>query len=576
MPPPRWTTEEQTKFLFSHIGKFTEHQNNDTLHSFWPYIEREWDARWPVNPTSNEKEGSELGLDRGDEKKICDDAQLKKVLIFIETDTYIQIMLIVFGKRLRAWYNNNSETRKKPPAKTTIASVPGVGTRVKQPSEIWASKFYKLKVQEKVKAECEANNIPSNKALSVIKRHIKEGFEAEPEEVRQQILAESQALKEAAKARRINPMSPTPESYAEAISYISDVSYGFLDAQHEKTGWTWTLLGGGPDPSHGGRLRTVVFHAGQNHLGHNFGAAHATFREAVLNPFAAFVKSAFSPDICAARSLIDIESEHLKSLDEEAINTLDTGLPKPPAPSLSPLSPALPAPSNTSSQSDTPAEHSTPLPPETPSSQSDMPAEHSTPLPPETPKSPVVSSLPLAEAQRIVIEVPDSMIDPVLRSPLDAENNHESLSSAAEVLTTFLDGTSFVFPNNVYRDEYTSPPSWNTSSPETSVLPPNELLPGLVKNLAAPSASVAVNQPKSKPKPRPKKVNQKKATTPAPEAETGRGQRVRKARNGKEVMPLTVDADGKPTFDANRNPVRNTSKRKRGKENTTTAKKAKK
>ncbi|KAG6852451.1 hypothetical protein C0995_007395, partial [Termitomyces sp. Mi166 len=47
------------------------------------------------------------------------------------------------------------------------------------------------------------------------------------------------------------------------------------------------------------------------------------------------------------------------------------------------------------------------------------------------------------------------------------------------------------------------------------------------------------------------------------------GQRVRKAPSGKEITPLTVDANGNPTFDVNGNPVTSTGKHKRGKENTT-------
>ncbi|KAG6876850.1 hypothetical protein C0992_011550 [Termitomyces sp. T32_za158] len=387
MPPPRWTTEEQTKFLFSHIGKFTEHQNNDSLYAFWPFIEKEWNVRWPtdnLNHTPNEKDHSVSDADQVDEgSKGAEIAQLKK--------------------RIRAWYNNNSETRKKTPLRAKNTSFSAVATRVKQPAEIWASKFYKQKVKDKVQAECEAIGIAPNRALGVIKRHIKEAFDTEPEDVRQEIFAESQALKEAAKLKRLNAIAPTPESYAEAISYVSDVSYRFINMQHEQTGWTWTLLGGGPDPNHGGRLRTVVYHAGRNHLDHNFGAAHVSFRESVLNPFAAFVKSSF---------------------------------------------------------------------------------------------------------------------------------------------TIHVNGTSFVFPDSVFSNKS---PSLLSSNPPSPVRPAS--------------------------KPRIKKV----VTMPVTNT-TGRGKRVRKAASTKEVTPLTVDTNGKRTFDANRKPVASTitGKRKQGKESPSTAKRPKK
>ncbi|KAG6861285.1 hypothetical protein C0995_001839 [Termitomyces sp. Mi166 len=340
-------------------------------------------------------------------------------------------------------FNNNRETRKKPPVKAQNTSVFGIATHVKQPAKIWASKFYKENVQHKVKARCEANGIAPNKVLNVIKHLIKEAFEAEPEEVQQEILAESQVLKEATKVKRTTSTIATPKLYAEAISYISEVSYCFLNTQHEQTGWTWTLLGGGPDLSHGGRLRTVVL---------------------------------------ASVLVASIQSAQL-------LNTADV------------------------------------------TAASDVPSS----LPTSSDKSP--ASLPFT---------------PVIS----------------------MHSMPFVFPEDLFSTEPALFPS-NSSSSKRSMLPEqgwSKLLAGLSKIPAPPPTAIPINQPKPKsvPKPHAKKAATKKATVPVPDAVMIRGQHVRKALSGKEITPLTVDANGNPTFDANGNLVTSTAgKHKQGKENTT-------
>ncbi|KAG6875305.1 hypothetical protein C0992_004367 [Termitomyces sp. T32_za158] len=78
--------------------------------------------------------------------------------------------------------------------------------------------------------------------------------------------------------------------------------------------------------------------------------------------------------------------------------------------------------------------------------------------------------------------------------------------------------------------------------------------------------------PKNKPKPKP----MPKPQTVTPEATIVWSKRTQKALSGKEITPLTVDASGKPTFNANGHPVKITGKRKRGKENSNNTKKPKK
>ncbi|KAG5332514.1 hypothetical protein C0989_007006 [Termitomyces sp. Mn162] len=97
----------------------------------------------------------------------------------------------------------------------------------------------------------------------------------------------------------------------------------------------------------------------------------------------------------------------------------------------------------------------------------------------------------------------------------------------------------------------------------------SKLLAGLAKKPAALPTITPINNLMPLPKPHVKNATTKKATLPVPNTMMVHSQHARKTPSGKEITPLTVDANGKPTFDVNGNPVTSTGKHKQGKENTT-------
>ncbi|KAG6859635.1 hypothetical protein C0995_006370 [Termitomyces sp. Mi166 len=386
---------------------------------------------------------------------------------------------------------------------------------VKQPAKIWALKFYKEKVQHKVKAECEANGITPNKVLNVIKHLIKEAFKAEPEEVQQEILAESQALKEATKVKRTTSTIATPESYAEATSYISEVSYRFLNTQHEQTGWTWTLLSGEPDPSHGGRLWTVdldkAVASPPTTALKSLDKATASSPTTATLPDMSFLQAPMAQNILDDKDIMINPVLHgpLRIISALSSNT------SPPAPTTTqPLQPSLPSPPAPKT-----AQPSQPLSPSSlPATTTTQPQSMSMVLP--------LASVPVASTQSVQL------------------SNTADVTAASDVPS----------PLPTSSDEKpTSSPS-NSSSLERSMLPEqgwSKLLAGLSKTPAPPPTAIPINQlkPKSVLKAHAKKAATKKAMVPVSDAVMICGQCVRKAPSGKEITPLTVDANGNPTFD---------------------------
>lgn len=59
------------------------------------------------------------------------------------------------------------------------------------------------------------------------------------------------------------------------------------------TGWTFSVLMGGPDPSAGGTLDISSFHVGTTKLGNRFSQVYLQFRTNVMLPYSDFVQRAF-------------------------------------------------------------------------------------------------------------------------------------------------------------------------------------------------------------------------------------------------------------------------------------------
>ena len=76
----------------------------------------------------------------------------------------------------------------------------------------------------------------------------------------------------------------------------------FAVQAHKLTGWTFTVIAGGPDPVQEGRIRTIGYHHGKDSVGNAFGVAYPKFRQGVLIPYSAFLHNVFrKPDITKAR-----------------------------------------------------------------------------------------------------------------------------------------------------------------------------------------------------------------------------------------------------------------------------------
>jgi hypothetical protein len=67
----------------------------------------------------------------------------------------------------------------------------------------------------------------------------------------------------------------------------------FFGELHEATGWTFSVLLSGPDPSNEGTINVSSLHVGSTKLGNRFNQAFAKFNDNVMVPYHKFISHVF-------------------------------------------------------------------------------------------------------------------------------------------------------------------------------------------------------------------------------------------------------------------------------------------
>ncbi|KAG2137515.1 hypothetical protein DEU56DRAFT_756091 [Suillus clintonianus] len=178
-------------------------------------------------------------------------------------------------------------------------------TRVLQPWEMYSKTHY-TKVKDAVKTEQEELKKapfaePAKKTtLGIVKRHLKAAFKNESEEVKAEVLAAIEAMKEAkcAEIEEAKKQDHDKDAMCSYISKIAAILTQFFEELHEMTDWVFTVLMGGPHPAAGGTLDVSSFHVGTTKLGNRFSQAYPQFSQNIMVPYTQFVERVF-PDAAA-------------------------------------------------------------------------------------------------------------------------------------------------------------------------------------------------------------------------------------------------------------------------------------
>ncbi|KAJ2912130.1 hypothetical protein MD484_g8291, partial [Candolleomyces efflorescens] len=321
-----WCSRRQTEFLDSREDDFSAAQENGTLSKdFWPKLTGEFLAIWPNQQAEEadwDREASEEapngpekeGIDKDNAPKSKRRRKPKKarvVPVFASHADWEQDRI----KKLRVWfYNHTSKDRKVKPAVTlTFNAAPALGSKALTEDQLYSRKYYKERVKLLVDAELASSAVGPKDHMAIRARITRECYEREPEEVKDEIRREK--AEEDRKRRETMELlqsltriedgkEPSPEEYARYQGAAADLAVCFFDALAARTGWAWTVLGGGPHSDKvNGANGVVSYHVGATPDGLKFRGAVESFDEHYAVPFGKYCHRIFPEEVRLRRAV---------------------------------------------------------------------------------------------------------------------------------------------------------------------------------------------------------------------------------------------------------------------------------
>ncbi|KAG1875867.1 hypothetical protein C8R48DRAFT_768721 [Suillus tomentosus] len=155
-------------------------------------------------------------------------------------------------------------------------------------SKLYYQRRVKVMVDNRLKAEAEVLQA-KNKALTngmcvaIAKKVAANLYEGETNEVK----AEVRKYIEDAKMHRDNEKEGmwSEDDYGRNIEKLTAMVNKFLTGLADVTGFSFSLLAGGPSSELGGLIDVYSFHVGQTKYGNNFSQTYPEFESAIMAPF---------------------------------------------------------------------------------------------------------------------------------------------------------------------------------------------------------------------------------------------------------------------------------------------------
>ncbi|KAG6807632.1 hypothetical protein H0H92_006876 [Tricholoma furcatifolium] len=176
-----------------------------------------------------------------------------------------------------------------------------------------------------------------------------------------------QLIKEREAASLTSQETPTPEAYSDAIKEIPSFLGPVLHGLRQRTGWAFSVLMGGPDPSINGDINVASFHVGENPSRLNFSKAVPNFERSFMEPYTEFLLTVYSPETRRSRALGAIQERDTQQKDVEGSLTENEVTSTTPASNIQTPSTSLtPPPSLASNASPVASQTRSPLTPPVP------------------------------------------------------------------------------------------------------------------------------------------------------------------------------------------------------------------
>ncbi|KAG2754985.1 hypothetical protein P692DRAFT_20639285, partial [Suillus brevipes Sb2] len=240
---------------------FLECKKTGNYSNFWPPFFEQWEGKWPIVLQ---------------EEPVDEETKLEEIA---KARSVLQTRLIV---KLRNDFGNSKAGRRANAAGNTIVRklISDItiksGKKKSRPlntTEVYAKKYYASRVQPAVKEELKS---------------MKDAPDApEPKKrVKEEVVELARQMKE----EREKDVKPDKKELSKEtiISRLTEIMSTFFTELHDATGWTFSVLLAGPDPTNGGKLDVSSLHIGTTTAGNRFNHAFPKFEENIMVPYFEF------------------------------------------------------------------------------------------------------------------------------------------------------------------------------------------------------------------------------------------------------------------------------------------------
>ncbi|KAF8129000.1 hypothetical protein EV363DRAFT_1169520 [Boletus edulis] len=296
MPGAKWTTIEQEAWLSAYYEEhYVPCMPSRNYTDFKPVFHEAWFKFWPERAVFRKK----LGLDPSQPLTPAQESELGDAIEVCKEQ------LIVWMR----WRANKSRREREGAKTKPFLSLQSLITKPKTTrklteEEVFSKLFYDTRIKSVFEDECKKQGLErgDKKARMELRRKLtKEGWQAasQDEEVRKKVV-EEKARREAQPAEvgaeeNVNAGQDDKVVDKKMVSnVVADMPAMFRDllrSLQDQTGWSFSLLAGGPDFTNGTqKTKTFSVHIGETALGMNFVQSYPAFSERVLKPFELFVR----------------------------------------------------------------------------------------------------------------------------------------------------------------------------------------------------------------------------------------------------------------------------------------------
>ncbi|KAG6810165.1 hypothetical protein H0H92_013029 [Tricholoma furcatifolium] len=398
-----WTSPAQFEFLESRIASYLDAQKNCNYVLFWANLFEAWEAEFSTRTS------------------LYGDKPLEE-FSGVETAA-LSTALSQKRAQLQTWFrwhaSSKSRTASKQSSKLDEVLDAAVRSRLPHRSQIYAKLYWDSVLKDKV---LPALTVPGKswargEKMATRNKLVRDLWDQETDLTVKAAVEEhlSKLMAERQKDVKVD-QTRTPEEYAEGLKELPTFLGNVLHGLRQRTGWSFSVLMGGPDPSIRGEINVASFHVGENGAGLEFGKAVANFDRDFMEPYTEFLVGVYPPEVRRARALgagrDELKAEASRKgdghLGEEG-NMVETDVPTHPSPILATVLDSvgakLPIVSATPRvpESSSPVPLASPSPPALLGSPSTIPLVSPVALPSASPPAPVGSPSTIPPATPVAL-----------------------------------------------------------------------------------------------------------------------------------------------------------------------------